>query len=176
MEKKSIFRQESLDRVTSPEQLNDYIRVSTPSVWLILGAFFILVISVIVWGVTGTLPQTESLNGVIEKDHTVVCYIGTDSLESDIPGCKATVTPSNAGAEGNSINGTVVNVSKTPYSAEEIKNTLKSDWIKSNLVSSQYSYAVTIRLDNDSAQLPSDTLARVSVITAELKPISFILN
>ena len=176
MEKKNIFRQESLDRMTSPEQLNDYIRVSTPSVWLILSAFFILAVSVIVWGVTGTLPQTASLNGVIEKDHTVVCYIGVDSLESDISGCKATVIPSNAGVAGNPANGTVVDVSKTPYSAEEIKDTLKSDWIDSNLVSSQYSYAVTIRLDNDSAQLPSDTLARVSVTTAEIKPISFILN
>jgi hypothetical protein len=176
MEKKSIFRQESLERVASPEQLNDYIRVSTPSVWLILGAFFILVTSVIVWSVTGTLPQTMSINGVIGKDNTVVCYIGTDKLESDISGCKAKITPSNAGASGKPVNGTVVDISKTPYSAEEITKTLKNDWIESNIVDSKYAYAVTIRLDEDSAQIPSDTLADVSLITAELKPINFIFN
>ena len=36
-----LFRQKSLDRVNSPEQLNDYIRVTTPSVWLILFATLI---------------------------------------------------------------------------------------------------------------------------------------
>ena len=34
----SPFRQESLDRAKSPEQLDDYIRVSNPGVWMVLGA------------------------------------------------------------------------------------------------------------------------------------------
>ena len=38
----SIFRKKSLDRISSPEQLNDYIRVSTPSVWMVLFAIIIL--------------------------------------------------------------------------------------------------------------------------------------
>ena len=176
MEKKNIFRQESLDRVTSPEQLNDYIRVSTPSVWLILGAFFILAASVIVWGVTGTLPQTMSINGVVKNDNTVVCYIGTDKLESDIYGCKAKITPSNVGTAKKPVTGTVVNISKKPYSAEKIKKALNSDWIESNIVSSKYAYAVTIHMDNGSTQLPSNTIAEILLITAELKPINFIFN
>lgn len=32
----SIFRQKSIERVSSPEQLNDYIRVATPGVRLVL--------------------------------------------------------------------------------------------------------------------------------------------
>ena len=38
----SLFRQKSIDRVSSPEQLNDYIRVTTPSVWLALIAIILL--------------------------------------------------------------------------------------------------------------------------------------
>ena len=38
----NLFRQKSLDRISSPEQLNDYIRVSTPSVWMVLIAIVIL--------------------------------------------------------------------------------------------------------------------------------------
>lgn len=34
---KPLFRQKSLDKITSPEQMGDYIRVSNPSVWMILG-------------------------------------------------------------------------------------------------------------------------------------------
>ena len=31
-----IFRKKSLDRISSPEQLNDYIRVANPGIWMIL--------------------------------------------------------------------------------------------------------------------------------------------
>ena len=55
MEKKTIFREISLDRVSSPEQLNDYIRVTTPSVWLIMFAAVILIIGTLVWGVFGRI-------------------------------------------------------------------------------------------------------------------------
>ena len=37
-----LFRKQSLDKVTSPEQLNDYVRVSNPGVWMILAAVIIL--------------------------------------------------------------------------------------------------------------------------------------
>jgi len=56
-EKKNIFRKENLERMSSPEKLNDYIRVSNPSVWLILGAITVLLIGAIVWGVVYELPE-----------------------------------------------------------------------------------------------------------------------
>ena len=55
MTEKSIFRDKSIERVTSPEQLNDYIKVTTPSVWLILGAVGILIVGAVIWAVCGTI-------------------------------------------------------------------------------------------------------------------------
>lgn len=49
----SIFRQKSIDRVSSPEKLDDYIRVTTPSVWIALAAILILLVGTIVWGTLG---------------------------------------------------------------------------------------------------------------------------
>ncbi len=61
MEKKLIFREKSIERVSSPEQLDDYIRVTTPSVWLILFATIILIIGALVWGIFGKIEvKTES--------------------------------------------------------------------------------------------------------------------
>lgn len=51
----SLFRQKSIDRVSSPEKLDDYIRVTTPSVWITLAAIVILLIGTIVWGIFGEL-------------------------------------------------------------------------------------------------------------------------
>lgn len=50
-EQNTIFRKKSLDRVSSPEQLNDYIKVATPGMWLILLAIVIFLVGMIVWGV-----------------------------------------------------------------------------------------------------------------------------
>ena len=38
-----VFRKKAMDRLSSPEQLNDYIRVTTPSVWLVLAALVLLI-------------------------------------------------------------------------------------------------------------------------------------
>ena len=50
-----IFRQKSIDKVSSPEKLDDYIRVTTPSVWITLLAMVILLAGTIFWGCFGEL-------------------------------------------------------------------------------------------------------------------------
>lgn len=57
----SIFRKSSLERVSSPEQLNDYIRVTNPGVWLVLAAVVILLAGACVWGVFARLDTTISV-------------------------------------------------------------------------------------------------------------------
>ena len=55
-----IFRQKSIDKVSSPEKLDDYIRVTTPSVWITLAAIVILLAGFIVWGIFGELTIHNS--------------------------------------------------------------------------------------------------------------------
>ena len=50
---KQLFRKESIERVSSPEQLSDYLRVTSPTVWVVLAAVILLLASLFVWsGVT----------------------------------------------------------------------------------------------------------------------------
>ena len=58
--KNSIFRKKCMDRVSSPEQLNDYIHVSSPGVWLLLAAILLLLAGFIVWSVFGRLDVTAA--------------------------------------------------------------------------------------------------------------------
>ena len=53
MENNTIFRQKSLDKVSSPEKLDDYIRVTTPSVWITLTAIVLLLVGAVVWSIFG---------------------------------------------------------------------------------------------------------------------------
>ena len=65
-EKESIFRQKSIDRISSPEQLHDYIKVSSPGAWLVLVAIIIFLVGALIWGVKGSITiNTEEGTKVI---------------------------------------------------------------------------------------------------------------
>lgn len=54
-EKQSIFRKTSIDRISSPERLNDYIKVSNPGVWIVLAAVAVLLAAALIWGCTAEI-------------------------------------------------------------------------------------------------------------------------
>ena len=54
-----LFREKSMARVSSPEELNDYIRVTTPGVWLIL------LLGMLVWSIFG-MVDVERAYGTVE--------------------------------------------------------------------------------------------------------------
>ena len=66
----SIFREKSIDRVSSPEQLNDYIRVTTPTVWLVLLALVILLLGMLAWSIFGTVESVDA-NGTAQVIHPI---------------------------------------------------------------------------------------------------------
>ena len=62
MAEKSIFRDKSLERISAPEQLNDYIKVTKPSVWVVLIATILLIAGVLVWAIFGKI-EVNTENG-----------------------------------------------------------------------------------------------------------------
>lgn len=68
---KTVFRQSSIDRVQSPEQLNDYIKVSNPSGWVIIIAAIILLGSILVWSIFGTVEINEKVTTIDKNGNTV---------------------------------------------------------------------------------------------------------
>ena len=74
-----LFRKNSLERVSSPEQLNDYVKVSSPGIWIILAAVIVLLIGACVWGIWGRLETTVPAV-VISKNGTAVCCCDTSYI------------------------------------------------------------------------------------------------
>ena len=60
-EKTKLFREKNLERLESPEQLNDYLRVTSPGVWMILSAVILLLIGVFIWAVFGRIEATTQV-------------------------------------------------------------------------------------------------------------------
>ena len=76
-----IFRKKSLDKVKSPESLNDYIQVSNPGVWLLLVSVIVLLLGVCIWCVIGQIESTANAD-VRAKDGSAGCYIADDKISS----------------------------------------------------------------------------------------------
>ena len=92
----TLFRKSSMDRLKSPEQLNDYIRVANPGVWLVLGAIILLLVGIVIWGVFGTVYLGElllilrSVNGDNARGQSLVhFFICADQNDLICVGVKA---------------------------------------------------------------------------------------
>jgi len=62
-----LFRQKSLERISSPEELHDYMRVTSPRLWMLLGAIIVLLVGFIVYASTTTLENTLPIKVHVES-------------------------------------------------------------------------------------------------------------
>ena len=76
-----IFRKKSLDKIKSPDNLNDYVRVVNPGVWIIVIASIILLAGACVWGIFGKIETKISANASV-SDGVAVCSVTKDEIDS----------------------------------------------------------------------------------------------
>ena len=81
MEKK-LFRKESLERISSPEQLNDYLRVTNPGIWLLLIAVIVLLAGVFLWSTQASIESFIRGTGVVNEDVLTVTFDSSTRLPS----------------------------------------------------------------------------------------------
>lgn len=74
-----IFRKKSLDKIKSPENLNDYLRVSNPGVWLLLAAVIALLAGAVIWGVYGRIDTAVTVQVTVENGNAVCTAGGSDA-------------------------------------------------------------------------------------------------
>ncbi len=95
--------------MNSPEQMNSYIKVANPGVWLILASIIVLLGSAIVWGIFGTIVS-EMPVAAISDETGVYCYIPADEIEKISRGKKVV---------SGEAEGVVSAIAKTPIQADE---------------------------------------------------------
>ena len=74
--KETICRKRALDEIRSPEQLNDYLKVTNPGVWIILAAVVLLFAGLFVWSSIGKLETTANAIAVIENGTAKISLTG----------------------------------------------------------------------------------------------------
>ena len=64
-EKEQMFRKVALERLSSPEQLDLLMQVTSPKSWIALAGLGLLLTAAIVWGFYGTVPTKVIAQGVL---------------------------------------------------------------------------------------------------------------
>lgn len=147
-----------MERVSSPEQLTDYIRVTNPGVWMVVAAAAVLLAGFLVWGAVGSLETKVTAAAVSAGDH-VVCYVseaGAEKIEAGdivrIGGGEYAVTA--VGAQP-----VIVDGSFSAY-ALRVGGFTEGEWVVPLAVN---------------ADLPDGTY-EAAVVTDSVSPISFLFN
>ena len=153
-----LFRKKSIDRVSSPEQLDAYIRVANPGVWLVLIAIVVLLVGICVWGVLGHLDTTVDAVAVCENG-AVTLYVKDGDGSSVLTGMEVRI--------GEDI-ASVTAISPIPISA----GAQLSDYVChiGGFGAEDWVYAV-----QTDAQLP-EGIHSAKIIVESVSPMSFVVN
>ena len=74
-----IFRKVALERLSSPEQLDQLMQVTDPKGWLALGAMGALLLTSVAWGVFGSIPTEASGEGILLRQGGVSSLVAAEN-------------------------------------------------------------------------------------------------
>lgn len=156
-ENKPLFREKSMEQFSSPEQLNDYIRVTNPSVFLLLVAVIVFLIGVVIWGMTGTIESTIDVNAVVNKGILTAYVPQSEAADLD--------------------NRSIVSVNGNEYAISTVSNVMRAaDALDSGqLTVYQLSPNDMVYAVSSETALPDGSYS-ARVITARLRPADLVLN
>ena len=156
--KNNLFREKSIKKISSPEQINDYIKTSNLSIWIIFSAVIILLIGALTWAVFGELEIAVSSVTVCD-DGKAYCYISENDIEKITDNAYARI-------EGNDY--VLDNISKLPVPASDVISSYGLHI--GNFESGEWVYTAEIESTIE------DGIYRTDIILESVSPISLLMN
>lgn len=73
------------DRISSPDQLTDYLRVTNPGVWVLLASIVLFLAGIFVWFYIGTLETVVQVKVNVEEKNALVIPKESATLMEGMP-------------------------------------------------------------------------------------------
>ena len=128
---KQIFRKKSLDRISSPEELNKYLRVTNPSLWIGLLAVVLLLVGLLIWASVDTLVTKTDAVVEASNGELIVTVTGSKSevikkgMIVEVNGQNAVIDSVEIDEYGRAISKAILNIPDGKYKAEVIIESIK---------------------------------------------------
>lgn len=156
--KNSIFRQKSLDRISSPEELDSFLVVTGPGVWFPMLAVVMMLIAVLVWMFLGHL-DTKMDVAVVSENGSAVCYVPIEQLQEGIQNETVEIAGESYAIEDDGRSVQIVT------SETDVNLRLAGSWAEGTVLK-------PMRVDGDLR----NGVYTGEIVVETIKPISFIIN
>ncbi|HEY9643271.1 MAG TPA: hypothetical protein V6C57_22470 [Coleofasciculaceae cyanobacterium] len=192
----SLFRKEALERISSPEQLDQLMQVVSLKDWLPLASIGFLVALALLWSIVGRIPVFVESKGLLVEDTSnpeqliSVSYFPIAAGKQIQQGDRILVIPETASIqEFGGLEATVMEVSPSPVTQASALKRVNGNSELAALVYTPASIEVVAQLKPDPAnttgyqwsmsqgpneKLSSETPATAKVMLSNRAPISFI--
>jgi hypothetical protein len=157
-EKPSLFRQEALDKISSPEQLDQLLQVVSLKDWLPLASLGFVVAIALVWSIFGKIPLTAEAKGLLLQNPTdpnqliSISYFPIEDGRQIESGDRMLITPVTANfQEFGGIEAVVTEVSDQPVMRNSALQQVQNNAELLDLVYVPASIAVIAELKSDTA-------------------------
>lgn len=163
--KKDVFREKSKQRLTSPEQLNDYIKVTNPGVWMVLVAIILLLLGLCTWGFLGKIETKLSVVAISDADtqghvdHTYV-YVKEADISKVTQDKKVNINDKDYDIAAVSSQPISITASTMTEYARKVGNLNIDEWV----------YKLTL------GETLDDGVYRATIIVESVSPFSFVFN
>lgn len=153
----SVFRQKNVERINSPESLNDYVKVTNPSVWIILVGALVLIVGALIFSAFGTIDTNVSV-GILAVDGAITAYVDEADIDSISTGMTVKV------------DGTLLSVKSIPD--RPVKKTEVDEYVlhKGDMEASQWLFPISLEGSLE------DGVYEGSVTVEQISLISYIFN
>jgi len=190
----SVFRKSALERLSSPKQLDDYLRVNQPRGWLVMLGVLAMLAAGGVWAFLGSIPETASVKGIAYAPEgsapTVYALVEPRTARRLKAGMAAQVSPEDAPrAEYGFVYGKVIRVGQRPVTDTELAETFGSRELDKDLLPRvRRPVLVEIELERSGGGLhwsnrtgaavdfPSGSDCTVLVVTRERSPYELVFE
>ena len=90
-DKSNLFRKQSLERVKSPEQLNDYLHVTNPATWVVLVTVLLLIGVLFAWSAFTAYESSATGVGTVSGGTMTVVFDNDNTASNIQTGMNVTV-------------------------------------------------------------------------------------
>ncbi len=168
-----LFRQEALNKLSEPEELDSAVQLVTPARWLAAAALVTLAAAAILWALFGVTYHTVDGSGVIEMRETqriARVYVPAAAALTVRTGQRATLRVAGSSLP---LHGQVISIAETPESTRQLVELEGNDPALAALHRHGQLVAVSIELNPVTPRSPSlaGYSIRATITGAPMRPI-----
>ena len=161
----SVFNEEAQRRLKSPDDVDEYIRIGSPSVMLILCACVALLLGVLAWGIFGSVTTSVTAKGAV-IDGKALCFLSEDDVQKLHVG---------DGAFMGSASLSVASVPETPVSRKTAAKLVDDEYLLDAVMTSDWAYPVVLEGEGV-GNLPQDVPLNSSITVERIAPIALLFR